>query len=104
MPYPNSVRFPQAAQVAIAKASTLLPAYIGHVIFTQGHEDGYVHYLVDGSVELLRNGKSVEQRVAGTPAARHALDPPGRKLPTPRGASVAIRPSTAFIPATRLPP
>jgi len=59
----------------------------GQVVYVQGHQDEYVHYLVDGTVELLWNDNTVKRLPAGTKAARRPLDKPGRKRHTVRAAS-----------------
>jgi CRP-like cAMP-binding protein len=56
----------------------------GEVIFTQGFEDEFVHYLLDGQAELLWNGNVVKNLRSGSKAAYRALDPPGPKRHTVR--------------------
>ena len=70
--------------VAVAEFQT---AFDGQIIYVQGHQDGYVHYLIDGTVELLWNGTSVKRLPADSKAARRALDKPGRKRHTVRAVS-----------------
>jgi CRP-like cAMP-binding protein len=70
--------------VAVAEFQT---AFDGQLIYVQGHQDGYVDYLIDGTVELLWNGTSVKRLPADSKAARRALDKPGRKRHTVRAVS-----------------
>ena len=62
----------------------------GQVVYFQGHQDDYVHYLIDGTVELLWNDKVVKRLPAESKAARRALDKPGRKRHTVRGTSNCV--------------
>ena len=75
-------RLSQRSQDELLAASELYPVTAGQTIFTQGREDGFVHYLLDGEVELLWNGKRVKRIASSAKAARRALDPPGRKRHT----------------------
>lgn len=72
------------ALVAVAEFQT---AFDGQIIYVQGHQDRYVHYLIDGTVEFLWNGDSVRRLPADSKAARRPLDKPGRKRHTVRAVS-----------------
>lgn len=77
-------RLPIDVQTELLRHCTLLPVYAGQIVYTQGHLDDFVHYLLDGEAELLWNGKAVQRLAGASKAARRALDPPGRKRYTVR--------------------
>lgn len=80
-------RLPAEGQTRVVQTALLLPFYEGQIVYTQGHLDEFTHYLLDGDVELLWNGKVVKRLAATTKAAKRALDPPGRKRYTVRAAT-----------------
>ena len=59
-------------------------AHAGQLIYLQGHQDNYVHYLIAGDVELLWNDRPVKTLKSKSKAARRPLDKPGRKRYTVR--------------------
>lgn len=80
-------RLPPENQEVLLQASTFQTVFDGQAIYVQGHQDNYVHYLIDGTVEFLWNGNIVKRLPAGIKAARRALDKPGRKRHTVRAVS-----------------
>lgn len=80
-------RLPPENLGALAAVAEFQTAFDGQIIYVQGHQDGYVHYLIDGTVEFLWNGASVKRLPADSKAACRALDKPGRKRHTVRAAS-----------------
>lgn len=83
-------RLPPENQEALLRACEFQTVFDGQVVYAQGHQDDYVHYLIDGTVELLWNGKVVKRLPATSKAARRALDKPGRKRHTVRAVSNCI--------------
>lgn len=77
---------PENLEVLVA-AAELQTAFDGQIIYVQGHQDRYVHYLIDGTVEFVWNGDSVKRLPADSKAARRPLDKPGRKRHTVRAVS-----------------
>ncbi|MFT4583950.1 MAG: CRP-like cAMP-binding protein [Gammaproteobacteria bacterium] len=77
-------------QAVLLGASNFQPVSDGQSVYIQGHQDNYVHYLIDGTVEFLWNGKNVSRVRAGSKAARRALDRPGRKRYTVRAVSNSV--------------
>lgn len=75
------------ALIAVGEFQTV---FDGQVVYVQGHQDEFVHYLIDGTVELLWNGNTVKRLPADSKAARRALDRPGRKRYTVRALSNCI--------------
>ncbi len=80
-------RLPPENQEALLRASTFQTVFDGQAVYVQGHQDNYVHYLIDGTVEFLWNGNLVKRLPAESKAARRALDKPGRKRHTVRAVS-----------------
>ncbi|MFT4563380.1 MAG: CRP-like cAMP-binding protein [Gammaproteobacteria bacterium] len=74
-------------QTVLLAASNFQPVFDGQSVYVQGHQDNYIHYLIDGTVEFLWNGKNVSRVQAGSKAARRALERRGRKRYTVRAVS-----------------
>ncbi len=80
-------RLPPENLEALVTVAEIQTAFDGQIIYVQGHQDRYVHYLLDGTVEFLWNGDNVKRLPADSKAARRALDKPGRKRHTVRAVS-----------------
>ncbi len=83
-------RLPAENQAALVTASEFQTVFDGQVVYFQGHQDDFIHYLVDGTVELLWNGKVVTRLSSDSKAACRALDKPGRKRHTVRAVSNCV--------------
>lgn len=83
-------RLPPENQAALVAAGEFQTVFDGQIVYFQGHQDDYVHYLIDGTVELLWSGKVVKRLAAESKVAGRALDKPGRKRHTVRAASNCV--------------
>ncbi len=80
-------RLPPENQEALLDACEFQTISDGQIVYLQRQQDDYVHYLVDGTVELLWNDKVVKRLPAESKAARRPLAKPGRKRHTVRAVS-----------------
>lgn len=83
-------QLPPANQEALLQSSEFQTVFDGQAVYVQDQQDNYVHYLIDGTVEFLRDSAIVKRLPAESKAARRALDNPGRKRHTVRAVSTCI--------------
>ncbi|MEX2482845.1 MAG: cyclic nucleotide-binding domain-containing protein [Gammaproteobacteria bacterium] len=60
-------------QAQIVKASALLPFARGSYVFKEGQRDNYSYYLLEGHLELLNAGQTVQRISGGSTEATRAL-------------------------------
>ncbi|MGR8920750.1 MAG: cyclic nucleotide-binding domain-containing protein, partial [Gammaproteobacteria bacterium] len=80
---------PAQFQDKLLAAATVTAYEPWQTIYAEAGSDGLVHYLVDGSVELLWQGRLTRSLNHRDRGAREPLDPPGRKRYTLRARSGA---------------
>ncbi|MEQ8230299.1 MAG: cyclic nucleotide-binding domain-containing protein [Gammaproteobacteria bacterium] len=82
-------RFPESLRMQALALATERRYAAGDVIYRQGDDDTYVHYLLDGSVELLVRGRVTRTVRAARHGTRDPIDPGGRKRYTARACKAA---------------
>ena len=72
-------RLPMALQDRAVQLAEIRSYGRSQVVYTQGHSDDLIYYLLAGTIELVYHGKITRTLSATHKAALRALDPPGRK-------------------------
>ena len=97
------------AQRRLWQATTVRTIGVGQPVYLFGANDGLIHYLLKGDLDLIEQGRFVQRLRGGARAARRPLDQASTKRYTARGHSVCIIASVAHIElereaeSTRLP-
>lgn len=82
-------RFPLDVQQRLWKACTVQVVGAGQLVFARDVDDGLVHYLLDGEVDLLDKGHLVQRVNRAQRLARRALEGAGPKRFTARAVTAA---------------
>lgn len=77
-------RFALEAQQRLWQAATVRTVSAGQLVFARDAEDGLVHYLLEGDLDLLDHGRLVQRVNRSQRIARRPLDGPGPKRYTAR--------------------
>lgn len=84
---------PETCQRAVLVAGEFLALGHGDTVFTAGSRDAFVHFLVDGSVSIVVDGREMSHVYAHDDSARGPLEDPGEV----RAATVVVgSPATVF--------
>jgi len=82
-------RLEPAARAALLAQGEQLSLVAGEILYRQGEEDGYVHFLLSGVLEVVIGGSRVKRIDERDKAATRALDPAGPKPYTLRAESAS---------------
>ncbi len=83
-------RLPPRLQANILARARWLDLPPQALIFQAGDSDEFVHFLLSGAAEFLDQGRSRRTLLADSPAAREAMDGPGRKRVSVRALGHAV--------------
>lgn len=80
----------RVAQDALIAEAKLLTFPAGSTVYTEGTDDNYANYLLDGSIEILWNDRQIKLIDARDKTATQALDSSGKKRFTVKARSDSI--------------